>query len=267
MDISGFTNNIGVVIVGGIVVITVAYFMFRPRRSNKTPEKNGVDGGLKENATNVPENTLSSTVEAVNDQPSSPMKETRRFLLGKMRSMKKPDILSSKSNEDNGQSTDNEEEQISSETVVPIEDNSVISSDIDEDNEENLNNTPDIEVSDEEKPEIPLSMSVEDIKPDFQEMEKTSVFESSDDNDSLEDDMDTELTDDDSEADNTQLEDAVEDKEQLSEKPKSGGGVFDLFTEAEEEENDISKFASGLDQVDINDLLQEARNIHKHIRR
>ena len=275
MDISGFTNNIGVVIIGGVIVITVAYFIFKPKPGNKTPEKNSIDRGPEENAANVPEKTPSSTVEAVSDQPSSPMKETRRFLLGKMRSLKKPDILSGKSHEDNNRPADNEEEKVSPETELSIENIPAVPLDVNEGDEENLNDTPEREILDEDKPEIPLSissMSVGDTVPDFKEIEETDVYESPDDSDSPENDLSTESTDDEPEADTTQPEDAVEEANeeknyQLSEKPKGGGGVFDLFTEVEEEENEISKFAANLDPVDINDLLQEAREIHKHIRR
>jgi hypothetical protein len=268
MDISGFTNNIGVVIIGGVIVITVAYFVFKPKPDNKISEKKGVDG--------VPQaNKASTTIEAVNDQPSSPMKETRRFLLDKMRSLKKPDILSGKSREDNDRSADAEEVEMPSETELSIENKSDVSLDVKEGDEENMKDITESEAVDEAKTEIPLSvssMSLEDINPDFKEIENTDENEPPDDSDSPETDMRIESTDDETEADTTQLEAAVEEgnkenNDQPPEKPKGGGGVFDLFTEVEEEENEISKFAAKLDPVDINDLLQEAREIHKHIRR
>ena len=268
MDIGGFTNNIGVVIIGGVVVITVAFFVFKPKPGSKTSENNRVD--------RVPgENTASSTVEAVNNQPSSPIKETRRFILDKMRSLKKPDIVSSKSHEDNIQPADSEEEVSSSETELPIENTPDVSLDAGEDNEEKYEDTHEGEVLNEDKPEIPLSlssMSIEDINPDLIEKKKTDVNELPDDSDSLETDISIESTDDETEAGTAQLEAVIEETNEESnalpsEKPKSSGGVFDLFTEVEEEENEISKFAANLDPVDINDLLQEAREIKKHIRR
>jgi len=100
------------------------------------------------------------------------------------------------------------------------------------------------------------------------ETENTNASDSTDDIDSPEITLNVEPpTDETEEIDDTQLEVEVTDDEKVSEKKEEGSDVFSLFTEEEEEENEISKFAANMDQVDINTLLQDAKNIQKFIRR
>jgi hypothetical protein len=58
--------------------------------------------------------------------------------------------------------------------------------------------------------------------------------------------------------------------ESAAPKPKDASktdDIFSMFTDEEMEENETSKFAAMLDPVEIEDLLNEVRDIGKHIRK
>lgn len=64
--------------------------------------------------------------------------------------------------------------------------------------------------------------------------------------------------------------DAVTEKPAVAakkEESKSSGDIFSMFTDEETEENEISKFASQLQPVDIRALLREAEELKKYVRR
>lgn len=264
MDIGWITNNIGA-IVGGFVVIAVAYFLFRPRTNNNQSEKGSRDSVSEEAKKNATKESVSLLPESDSDKETSPLWKTRRYMLNKIRSLKKPDILSEKNRGGTVRDINSEEDLPPAMVNIPAAEPVGISP---ETHEENLDDNPVIEIPNENIPEITLPVTIDDNNSISNEIENTDVHESTDDDDSPEIDMNAVPTPDETEEiDNNQLEVAVMDYEQLSEKPEGGSDVFSLFSEEDEEENEVSKFASNLDQVDVNNLLKEAENIQKYLRR
>ncbi|UCC17080.1 MAG: hypothetical protein JSU58_00565 [Dehalococcoidales bacterium] len=263
MDLGGITNNIGAII-GGVVVIVVAYFLFKPRSNKDLLETSSKDIVSKAGKENETEKLDTPPSEPVSTNQISPVWKTRRYLLKKIRSLKKPDVLMVKHHENTKQAVDSHKEKISPPVNLPVADLSGVPVEPLEENQDNILN---VEESYKDTPEIPVDASIDDTISISGEIEKTDGHESSDNDDSPESDMTSQPLVDETTADNAQLEVNVTNHEQLLKKTERGGNVFDLFTEEDEEENETSKFASKLDQVDVKNLLTQAENIQKYIRR
>jgi hypothetical protein len=264
MDTGWAINNIGA-IVGAFVVVIVAYFVFRSKSNKNRSENDSKASVSKVDGRNRAEEVTLSPLESVSEKQTSPMWKTRRYVLNKIRSLKKPDILPVKDREDVLQAIDNQKEQVSSMVETPAADIHQVPI---KTHEENSEDNPDIEVLNEDVPEISEPVMIDDSDTVVSETENTNDPESTDNIDSPEIDLNAEPpTEETEETDDAQPEVEVTDNEKHSEKTEEGGNVFSLFTEEEEEENEISKFAANLDQVDVNKLRQDAENIQKYIHR
>ena len=264
MDTGWAINNIGA-IVGAFVVLIVAFFVFRSKSNNNQSRNDSKTAVSKVYRKYGAEEITSSLPESVSEKQTSSMWKTRRYVLNKIRSLKKPDILSAKNRENVVQAVDNQKEEVAPAVDTPEADVYQVPTKTHEENSEDNSN---IEIPDEDIPEIPGSVMVVDPDTVAGETENTNTPDSIDDIDSPEIDLNVEApTDETEEIDDTQLEVEVTDDGKVLEKKEEGSNVFSLFTEEEEEENEISKFAANMDQVDINTLLQDAKNIQKFIRR
>ena len=262
MDTGWIFNNVGAII-GGFVVVIVAYFVFKPKSNINQLEKDSKASVSKVDRKNEAEKAAMIPQEAVSDKQISPVWKTRRYILNKIRSLKKPDILSGKHHDDIINTTDKNEEQIPSPLNSPVADLTGVPLEV---HEKNLETTAIEEVAND-IPEISVPVDAGDTPPISSELDNTNVYELNDNSNSPEIDMNTVPPADETGDENTQLEATAIKNEQISEKPEGRGNLLNLFTDEAEEESEISKFAANLDPVDVNNLRKEAENIQKHIRR
>ena len=63
-----------------------------------------------------------------------------------------------------------------------------------------------------------------------------------------------------------EMKEASDNKNQQQQQPATKDTVFDLFRDEVVEENNTSKLAAALNNVDVHDLLEEAQNLRNQLR-
>lgn len=241
IDISNLGGNIYVVIGGGVLVLLVAWFMFRngskdkPEKGKKETTKKQKDKGT------IQPGDASEKVESV--EPNQPPKWKQKMnFLKSLRSRTKADTAN----------TDGEEvliPDIISDIEIPLQtefpvrkeqvaDIAVPAVDLPSNNHESFDTAVTM-VGPEETGEIfqdtGTDISAEDELPPVEEIPE----------------------------DTTEVYTYTEPEKEKSE----DGDIFSLFTQDDMEDNEVSKFAATLNPVNINDLLSEVNTIKKYLRK
>jgi hypothetical protein len=234
MDFSQISNNTAVVIGGAVLVVVVAFFIFR-------------SGSRKKERNKVPENVTEETT----DTGGASKRESKRSILKRIRSLKKPEIEKDIIMEEvTGIPKPKLAEAAIPDEIFPgesgpspeAEDNPLVTTILQGERAKAVVDMSGKTGSESEKPvDIPLSPD-QDTAVVSEPPVKNHYVPAA-------------------EAENTNT-DAIKPKDR-----SDTDAIFSMFTEVEEEENETSKFAAKLAPVDIDSLLRDARDIKKYISR
>lgn len=231
VDFSELSNNMYIIIGGGIMVIALAWFIFKsgPKNISKQHSKQTENEKNKANLdadTNENDSKIHSASKWI----------TKVNILKTIRSMKKQNI---------------EEEK--TETIVPVL----------------VQEVTDIIEDDDQSQELlsePVVSSIDDTL--LEEIQAVTQSEESEAEDITSDDIIEPVE---NVVEVTEIEQSPpvvlsEEPEKKKEK-SSADDIFSMFTDEDAEEDDMTKIASSLDDLDINDLIKEINDIKRYLRK
>jgi|WetSurMetagenome_2_1015567.scaffolds.fasta_scaffold189655_2 hypothetical protein len=246
MDFSILSNNTAVIISGAVLVVIVAYFIFRSMPKKNDKQKH-IETKQKKTEKKVSVKSVPS-IAVTGGKGSSSSLKTRRNILSKIRSAHKPDIQKDKTEAKKPGVPLKVDKTVIAPPTSPLSEQPVVQSPPDND----VSHITNIEVSNEKVSVEAGTATRAGTSLDSIEMTEAPVENPTNKEENNQ---------------APQLEIPLVQPASQPEKSKSGDDLFSLFTDENQEDNEVSKFAANLDKVDIQDLLTKAREIQKQIRR